>query len=336
MATLGSNVLTLADWAKRLDPTGKIDRIVEMLSQSNDVLQDIPFIQANGKTHHRTTMRTGLPTVAWRLLNQGTQPSKSTTAQADETIGMLEAWAEADEELAELSGDVAAFRLSESQAFVEAMSQEAASTLFYGNTGTAPEEFLGFAPRYSSLSATNGQNVINAGGAGADNTSIWLVGWGERTVHGIFPQGSQAGLEHQDLGIETVETTAGIAGNRMRAYRDLWRWKMGLAVRDWRYVVRIANIDVSNLVANTSAADLIDLMVRATWVYGGDGREGAGKRVFYMNRTVARLLDFQAKTDIAAGGGLNYTTYNGQRIADFRGIPVRITDSILETEAAVT
>jgi hypothetical protein len=142
MATLGSNVLTLSDWAKRLDPTGKIDRIVEMLSMTNPILEDIPFIQANGKTHHRTTMRTGLPTVAWRLLNQGVQPSKSTTAQADETIGMLEAWSETDEELAKLSGDVSGFRLSESAAFIESMNQEAAQTLFYGNSSTSPEEFL--------------------------------------------------------------------------------------------------------------------------------------------------------------------------------------------------
>ena len=334
MATLGSNVLTLADWAKRLDPTGKIDRIVEMLSQTNAILQDIPFIQANGKTHHRTTMRTGLPTVAWRLLNQGVQPSKSTTAQADETIGMMEAWAETDVELARLSGDVAGFRLSESQAFIEAMNQEAASTLFYGNSGTAPEEFLGLAPRYSSLAAANGQNIISGGGAGADNTSIWLVGWGEQSVHGIFPQGSTAGLEHQDLGEETAETTAGLAGNRMRVYRDLFKWKLGLAVRDWRYVVRIANIDVSNLVANSSAADLIALMTRATWVYGGDG-PGTGRQVFYMNRTVARLLDLQSREDVAGGGGITYENVGGQRIGNFRGIPIRITDAILETEAAV-
>lgn len=33
MSTLGSTVLTLADWAKRLDPDGKVPAIVEMLSQ---------------------------------------------------------------------------------------------------------------------------------------------------------------------------------------------------------------------------------------------------------------------------------------------------------------
>src|SRR3990172_1913218 len=156
MATLGASVLTLADWAKRLDPDGKVPSIVELLSQTNQILDDMMWMEGNLPTGHRTTVRTGLPTVAWRLLNQGIAPSKSTTAQIDEAAGMLEAWSEVDVDLAKLNGNQAAFRLSEARAFIEAMNQEMAATLFYGNSGTAPEEFTGVAPRYSSLSAHNG------------------------------------------------------------------------------------------------------------------------------------------------------------------------------------
>src|SRR5688500_13356212 len=202
MATIGNNVLTLVDWAKRLDPGGKVDRIVELLAMTNPILQQMPFLEGNLPTGHRTTVRTGLPAVAWRLLNQGIQPSKSTTAQADEAIGMLEAWSETDVELAKLNGNLAEFRFSEAGAFIEALNQEMAQTIFYGNQGMAPEEFTGLAVRYSSLSAVNGQNIVNAGGVGSDNTSIWLIVWGPNTVHGIFPKGSKAGIEHNDLGIE--------------------------------------------------------------------------------------------------------------------------------------
>jgi len=194
MATLGSNVLTLADHAKRLDPDGKVPSIVELLSQSNEILDDMLWMEGNLPTGHRTTVRTGLPAVAWRLLNQGVQPSKSTTAQVDEQCGMLEAWSEVDKDLAMLNGNTAAFRLSEAQAFIEAMNQEMASTLFYGNAGLTPEEFTGLSIRYSDPAAVNGQNVIDAGGSGSDNSSIWLVAWGGQTVHGIFPKGSKAGL----------------------------------------------------------------------------------------------------------------------------------------------
>lgn len=334
MATLGQYVLTLADHAKRLDPDGKTSAIVELLSQTNEILTDMLWMEGNLPTGHRTTVRTGLPTVAWRLLNQGVQPSKSTTAQIDEACGMLEAWSEVDKDLAMLNGNTAAFRLSEAQAFVEAMNQEMASTLFYGNSSTAPEEFTGLAARYSAISgAANGQNVVSGAGAGSDNSSIWLVCWGAQSVFGIFPKGSKAGLQHEDLGEVTVETTAGVAGTRMRAFQDRWQWKCGVALKDWRYVVRGANIDISNLVAKSSAADLFDMMIK---MMHRVPNLKMGKPVFYMNRSVYQMLDIQKRDDVITGGGLMYSNADGQLQASFRGIPVRICDALLETEAAVS
>lgn len=333
MATLASNALTLADWAKRIEPDGKTASIVELLSQTNEILGDMQWLEGNLPTGHRTTVRTGLPTVAWRLLNQGVQPSKSTTAQVDEQCGMLEAWSEVDKDLAMLNGNTAAFRLSEAQAFIEAMNIEMAQTLFYGNQGTAPEEFTGLSIRYSSTAAGNGQNIIKAGGSGSDNTSIWLVCWGGQTIHGIFPKGSKAGLMHEDLGEVTVETSAGIAGTRLRAYQDHWQWKCGLAVKDWRYAVRIANIDVSNLVGKSSAADLIENMIKATHRIPN---LGMGKCAFYMNRTVKQMLDIQRRDDVQTGGSLVYSEVDGKLIPSFRGIPIRTTDALLETEAAIS
>jgi len=332
MPTIGANVLTLADFAKRVDPDGKVPSIVELLSQSNEILQDMLWMEGNLPTGHRTTVRTGLPTVAWRLLNQGVQPSKSTTAQVDEQCGMLEAWSEVDKDLAMLNGNTAAFRLSEAQAFIEAMNQEMASTLFYGNAGLAAEEFTGLSIRYSDVASTNGQNIIDAGGSGSDNASIWLVAWGAQTVHGIFPKGSKAGLIHEDLGEVTVETTAGIAGTRMRAFQDHWQWKCGIALKDWRYVVRIGSIDVSNLVSKSSAADLIELMIRAIHRLP---TMGLGKPVFYMNRTVFQMLDIQRRDDVITGGGLVYADVDGKIVPTFRGIPIRKVDALLETEAAI-
>lgn len=332
MATLGNSVLTLADWAKRVDPNGNTPTIVELLSQTNEVLPDMQWLEGNLPTGHRTTQRTTLPTVSWRLLNAGVNASKSTTAQVDEACGMLEAYSEVDKDLAELNGNTAAFRLSEAQAFIEAMNQEMAQTLIYGNQGTAPEEFTGLAPRYNSLSGGSGQNILSGGGSGSDNTSIWLVCWSPNTVHGIFPKGSKAGLIHEDLGLVTVETANGIGGGRMRAYRDHWQWKCGIALRDWRFVVRIANIDVSNLVAKSSAADLIELMIKAIHRIPS---LNMGRPAFYMNRTTFQMLDIQRRDDIIAGGGLVYQQVDGIMTPTFRGIPIRKCDQILETEAAV-
>ncbi|MCK5617516.1 hypothetical protein KAR91_87440, partial [Candidatus Pacearchaeota archaeon] len=273
------------------------------------------------------------PTVAWRLLNQGVQPSKSTTAQVDEACGILEAWSEVDVDLAELNGNTAEFRLSEAMAFIEAMNQEMAATLFYGNSGLAPEEFTGLSVRYSSLSANNAQNIVDGGGTGSDNSSIWVVGWGEQSIYGIFPKGSKAGLDHQDHGEVTVETTAGIAGTRMRAYQDQWKWKTGIALKDWRYVVRIANIDISQLVAESSAANITKLLIKALHRIPN---LKVGKNVIYVNRTIAEFLDIQRYDTAIAGGGISYQNIDGILVPFFRNIPIRTCDALLETESRVT
>lgn len=332
MTTLSNSRLTLLDWAKRLDPDGKVPKIVELLALRNDILMDIPFKEGNLPTGHRTTVRTGLPTVYWRLLNQGIQPSKSTSAQIDEGIGMLEAWSEVDQKLAELNGNVGAFRLSEAQAFLEAMNNEACRVLFYGNSSTSPEQFNGLSVRYGSLSATNGQNVVDGKGVGSDNASIWLVGWGENTIHGIFPKGSKAGLVHMDRGLETVENAGGVTGAKMLAYRELYQWNLGVALKDWRYCSRIANIDVSNLVAESSNADIVKSMIKA---YHHIHNPSSVNLVYYMNRTVFEFLDIQRRETVA-GAGMRYDEVDGQLVPSFRGIPVRVCDSLLNTEAAVS
>lgn len=330
-ATLSVGALTLNDWAKRLDPDGKTPTIVELLNQTNEILDDMQWREGNLPTGDRTTIRTGLPTVYWRMLNQGIPPSKSTTAQVDENAGMLEAWSEVDKDLATLNGNVSSFRLSEAKAFLEAMNQEMAQTLFYGNSGLQAEEFNGLAPRYSTISgAANVDNIVDAGGTGSDNTSIWLVAWGENTVHGIFPKGSKAGLIHEDYGEVTVEVTAGIAGNRMRALQERYQWKAGLVVKDWRYVVRIANIDVSDL-AGATPPDLISAMEQADEILPNN----LGKRVFYAPRRVTRYLRKQVRTAVANGGGLTFENYQGRRVMMFDDIPIRRVDQILLTEARV-
>ena len=200
------------------------------------------------------------------------------------------------------------------------------------NSSTAPEEFTGLSVRYSSLSAANAQNIVVGGGAGSDNSSMWLICWGEQTVCGIFPKGSQAGLYHEDLGLQTIETSAGIAGTRLRAYQDHFKWKCGVSVKDWRYAVRICNIDISALVAKSSAADLIDLMIKAIHRIPN---LNMGVPCFYANRTIIQMLDIQRRDDVASAG-MRYEEVDGRLIPHFRGIPIKKCDSLTEAEATVS
>jgi hypothetical protein len=320
------------DIAKRWDPDGKPAAIAELLAQTNRVLDDMPLVEGNLPTGHRLTVRTGLPTVAWRLLNGGITPSKSTTAQIDEQTGMLEAYSECDVDLVKLNGNEAATRLSEAKAFIESMNQEMVGTLFYGNSGTAPEEFTGLSTRFSSTTAANGENIILGGGAGADNASVWLIGWSPECVFGIYPKASQGGLLHDDLGKQMIQTSTGIGTGRLLAYVDHWQWKVGLALKDWRYVARAPNIDISALVAKSSAADLFDIMIKMTHRIP---ELSMCRPVFYMNRTLFQMLDIQARDDVQSGGQLKYEEVEGRRVATFRGIPVRLVDQLTEAESLV-
>ncbi|MDQ0392182.1 major capsid protein [Labrys monachus] len=332
MATIGNNYPTLVDVTKRLDPDGKPAVVAELLSQLNEPLADIPWIEGNLPTGHKTTIRTGIPAATWRQLNYGVIPAKSTTAQITDVCGMLETYSVIDKDLADLNGNTAAFRLTEDTAFIEGMNQQFTQALFYASTAANPERITGLSPRYSSLSAGNGTNIIDAGGTGSSNTSIWLVVWGPNTIHGIYPKGTAAGLTHQD-----VTTAAPIGdgnGGLYQAYQTKYQWKCGLTVRDWRYAVRIANIDTTSNAGglqSTTPPNLYRFMVRAM---NKIPSMKMGRAAFYVNRAVKTWGDIQAmeKTTLAFQ---TVQDAQGQPFLTFRGIPVRLTDQLLNTEARV-
>lgn len=347
MAIIGSTALTYADWAKRMDDGYKVASIIELLSQTNEILDDMLVIEGNLPTGHKTTVRTGLPQATWRLLNTGVPNAKSTTAQIVDTCGNLETYAVIDKDIADLNGNTPEFRLSEVKAFLEGMSQQIATTIIYGNQFVNPERFTGLAPRYASVSATNSQtanNVLNGGGTSSTNTSIWITTWGDDTLHATFPKGKITGLQHRDMGEWPVLDSS---GNTYQAYRDHFKWEIGVVLRDWRYAARIANVDVTQL-TGVSAANLINLLVRglyrmpttpasATAVQSSDTdrvRANMGRAVIYCNRVVRTYLDLQAmnKTNVL----LRLEEFDGKVVTTFRGIPIRTCDAILNNEAQLT
>jgi hypothetical protein len=307
-------------------------------------MDDMLLVEGNLPTGHKTTIRTGLPAATWRLLNYGVPNAKSTTAQIIDTVGNLETYAVIDKDIADLNGNTAEFRLSEVRGFLEGMTQQMASTLIYGNVGVNPERFHGFAPRYNTVNIATAQtaaNVIDMGGTASTNTSMWIVVWGADTCHGIFPKGKITGLQHRDMGEWPVQDANNFT---YQAYRDHFKWELGLTIRDWRYIVRLANIDVT-LLNSVNAANILNGLVRglrrlptasarATPVQTSDAptiQGSMGRCVIYCNRVVSTYLDLQAmnKTNVL----LQMREFEGHVVTTFRGIPVRTVDAILNTEA---
>ena len=334
---LGGELPNIIDVTKRLDPDGKIATIAEMLLQYNPILQDVPVIEGNLPTGHRTTVRADLPEPTWRRLNYGVRPTKSKTAQIDDTIGMLEDYSEVDKDLAMLNGNSAAFRLSEDRPHLESMSNTMAHTLIYGDTSVNPERFLGLAPRYDTLGTPTGkpdaeinsaylQHIIDAGGTtdGAQS-SIWYIVWGSDTVHGIYPKGSMAGLKSEDLGEVTLFDND---GGRYQGYRTHYQWKMGMCVRDWRYIVRIANVELANMEDEAAQKALYHAMIKAMYA---TPMPNYRKGVFYASPAVHAMLDIAAVEK--GNAALGYTDVFGKQTLAFRGVPIKPCSAILETEA---
>jgi len=340
--------LTLLDWAKRTDPDGSAPIIANLLSQTNEILQDATYVQGNLPTGHRVTISTGLPTVYYRALNEGIPTSKATTAQVDESCAILEARSEVDIDLAMLNGNSAEFRMGEARMFIEAMNQKMASAMFYGNPADDAKEFLGLAPRYSSLTgAGNSTNVLSAGGADAnEQTSVWLCCWSDQSVFCPFPKGSNAGLLQEDLGRQT-SFDAGGTGKRMEVMAERFQWKSGLVVKDWRYAVRIANIgttaddtnaivDLGGTMAASNTENILHQMMKAV---ARIPNLSMGRCVFYMNRTVfAGLMRTALEKSSSVLSIQDAAQQFGKpgSMLSFMGIPIRQCDAILNTEGVIS
>ncbi len=264
--------------------------IIELMNKTNDILDDIKFMESNQSEGHLTRIRTGLPEVYWRRLYKGTPYSKSQWTQVKEPCSMMESRMLIDEAEADLYGaNKDRFRTSEGIAFMEAMRQKAARTLFYGDSDVNPDEFKGLALRYPGKDAPN---VIDAGGIEGDLcTSAWLVSWGERSIHGIYPKGSMGGLEHKDLGSQTIHDDD---GNPFEALVSRYQWRLGLALRDWRACVRVANIPVANLgkrKGEDGFVDLQQLFITAKNKMPDVLRQNA---LWYVNEDLMTALELQA------------------------------------------
>ncbi len=339
---------TMLDVISVLDPSGNVAPIVELLQQKNPILLDMPWVEGNTALGHQVNVRTGLPTPTWTSWYQGVPPTKSTYAKVMEAVATMKQRTEIDKDAADFNGNSAAFRLKEMLGSIEGMNQGLSSALFYGDSTINPQQFNGLAPRFSSLTAGNGGNIIDAGGRNNGKmTSIWFVGWSGTTIHGIFPKGAKGGLQREDLGIFDAFDAG---GNRFRAVGDLLDWKVGLAVEDWRYIVRIANIDVDALKAG-NGPDILSLMMDSLHIPPEVGETRSGQSpstangaaatqmmpnpVFYCTRKIAAMLDRQAQIK----SGFTLKSGNdvfGRPITLCRGVPVRSCDALLETENQIS
>lgn len=331
-------VRTLHDWGAFFKANGQPYDLIELMDQENTILDDIMWREATDYDGNRTAVRTGLPSVYWRRLYRGTPPSKSQVSIVKDPVAMLEARSLIDMELLKLHKSQArAYRLSEAGAFVEAMRQELATAIFYGNVKNDPDGIHGLDPRYCY---SNGPQVVDAGGTPDQAcTSMWGIVWGDKETSGIFPKDSNAGLESEDLGVYDAYD------NENRAFRatgDLFTWKVGIAVSDWRTVVRICNIPVESLEAAKGEVGFVNLHRLTIKAKNMIPEEKRMRMKWYVNQEVMTALEYQAtdagnvtmvyRKEDAREAGPMFKSYT---VTSLHGSDIRQCDAILSTEEAL-
>ena len=330
-------VASLLDLKLRQDPDGKIARrIIELQAKVDGALDDFQVEECNNGNTHETIVRTGLPEGTWRQLYQGVDSSKSTTAKVLETTGMLEMRSTLDVKLTGLrsGGDAAKeYRFSEEAPFRQALKRDVMSTFFYGNNSVTPSKFTGIAARFNTrneATAATAANVIHGGGSGIDNTSIYIHTWGDLYGKLIVPAGTNAGISVRDLGESDVNDDN---GKPYRALQTLYGWDLGYSLRDWQGVVRIANIDVSELTkTGSTGADLGDLITQGLELLPDDAF-ALGKVVIYVPKIIRSFLrrQMQNRDNVM----LHWDEIAGKKVLHFDGTPIRRCDSIVLNEALV-
>lgn len=339
MAAKGVSLVTMLDVSKSANK--QIGKVAEVLTMNNGMLNDIPYMEMNEGTIHKEDIRSALPAVYYRKANQAIPSSKSTIEERSFSSTNFESKSQLDEKVASRGGAdrVSYNRWNQAQGHLQAHSQEHAALTIYGSPSTGNRKTAGLFDIYSTVSTSEetSKQIIDAGGTTSDNCSILKVHWGEQSVFGVYPKGTQYGLKRTDhsAGNKLVQIQAldvnGVAGS-FWGYEEYFETNHGLVVKDFRQASRIANIDVANLISGVGAADLIDLMISAN--YRIDSLMN-GMGVWYVNRLVYAALHKQALTKVGAGGGLGFGNFEGKSIVTFLGDPVRMMDSLLNTEDRV-
>jgi hypothetical protein len=341
MATLTQSTLSMIDQYKSLDGYGRYIDTIEVLNNTAQYcMDDWSWMQCNSGTKHTRSIRTGLPSVSWGALYEGIVQSKGTKQTVDDTTGFVEGLASVDKRQLELYAEnEVAIRAAEARAHIEAMAQELMTSLFYYNPATNVRHPKGLGARYG-VKATSGagNQIVDAGGTGSDNTSIWMVEWGYDGLSTIYPKGTVGGIQRKNMGPQRVLDAA---GNPYFVEEEMFGCQVGFSVGDWRRISVVRNIDVSDMQAGT--VDIYKWLRKAYYklhqrrVNKVMDQSNPGRLAIYCNRDVLEALDALGTNDGNTDSfiRLRPIEIEGKEVLSYRGIPIRECDAILNTEARV-
>lgn len=341
MAATSTTSPNIVHVTKELDPTGKLGRAANLLTQTNEMAKVVPVVKANNNTSHRTIVVTELGSATERGYNEGTVPTITTTAQQDFQIAMIESWFKGDIDVVAASGSPEEYIGRQVMRKWEAVGQRWGYLSIYGNHASRQKQFTGLA-NMTSMS-TLGQQCISAGGSTADvQSSMYLLDAGEDSVYYVTPQNSPTyGIQTVNHGIQIAQNQNGTTDAHMAAHVRQVKLAVGLVVEDQRKAIRIANIEVSHFTALTSTqatTSMESLPHKMLIAIGRLPRDSRGNRFFLCDRTVYVGLVRLAMEKSMSGLGIRDAMNQFGTVEStlyFQNIPIYLQDQITNTEAVV-
>jgi hypothetical protein len=317
-----------------LDANGVYLKAAEVLNRKCPLLALLPLVASNQIMSNIGSRDSYLPSPGVRRFNEPISPTASHSTPFSETIAMFEDYSEVDEALYKIQNSPDQWRFNQDRRKIEGLTQKLEYELFYGNLGDNPGSINGLATRFAvSTHRPNDDsswpyNVKLAGGSGSDTTSIWIVEFGPEKVFGIFPKNLPAGLQIENLGKSTKESTSGL----FEVLRTHLTWFIGIEIDDERCVQRIANVESAGSSNIFDEEDLIAVKNQLPSM-----GEAPGTAIL-VDRTIKTQMDKRAVsqrmntyfTQDAAGDVW------GRPVTRFQGIPVLVAEKILDTETAIS
>lgn len=343
---MANALVTLLDIAKRKGSDQEIGLLEETLTYSPELSaimgRSIPGTQY--KTSHRT-----LPTVAFRQANNGSDTVKGTYRQELKECFIVDAQMQADKAVvdAEARGNgpessVGDLLVDEAQGVVMATYITVGTQVYYGTSADA-NGFAGIAALTASLNAAKNTTpvCVSAGGTTANSqSSAYLIWENLRGAHFIF--GGDTALTM--LPEWRIQQVLGQNGKPLTAYVNNLQGWVGFAVNHPLSIARICNIRKA-----TDAKPLTDALVAETLSYlplqmraeinanlngSGPNKFGPGLKLLMNGTTAFGLQASRTSTTDRAGATDAAQTYP-KLPTESNGIPIVITDSIVNTEAVV-
>jgi len=304
---------------------------IDNLTKSAGILRTASVGYANNGLFHKYNFATALPTASIRSINGSVTPTTTTFDLKQLDLKELITLETVDATLAK--GDPSGpdgYMNKVAPGHMESLAQAAEKSIVYGLNGTygAVDGFKGFHDLAKEAETARSLSVIDAGGT-TNTTSIFAVHWKPEVCQLVIPSGIAAG---GDLVVSTVMNNGQVTlmvtnsgtGAQMPVYQVMYQMMLALQAGSNYSVHRIIGVDSGS---NAPTAAEIDTLVD---LVKGD----SANTILYTSRLGKRAMQTLKATKFFTQA---VQDQNMNTMLDFwNGIPVIVSDNILETETKAT